>query len=222
MFLERSDYMPSWGIHFATAKRVNELLKLDENQFLFGNILPDLPNGYLIPEIQFQKSYNETHYIDCGCDNYLNLPKIPNSNSFYNQYKTHFENAVIVGYYVHLLTDQYWNTEFINRYVTLGVDVCFNTVKQLDFCLFEQYLIKHKYINIPIYEHRLIEKTAELFPLNEEDLKRTFSYIQKNYNSVSFEPKPLEYNLIPEKELLSIYNGCIMFILNQFEIISGN
>lgn len=34
--------MPSWSIHLAVAKRVNEKLKVEDDSFVYGNLLPDV------------------------------------------------------------------------------------------------------------------------------------------------------------------------------------
>ena len=55
--------MPSWGIHLATAKKVLEKINIeDENDFIFGNILPDIENGYLFRDVSHIVSHPITHY----------------------------------------------------------------------------------------------------------------------------------------------------------------
>lgn len=34
--------MPSWPVHLAIAKKVNAKLKLNEDLFLYGNLIPDV------------------------------------------------------------------------------------------------------------------------------------------------------------------------------------
>ena len=34
--------MPSWSVHLAVAKKVNKKLKLNDDLFLYGNLIPDV------------------------------------------------------------------------------------------------------------------------------------------------------------------------------------
>lgn len=44
--------MPRWGVHLVIANKILEKkTNIDKNSFLFGNILPDLQDGYLIPDV---------------------------------------------------------------------------------------------------------------------------------------------------------------------------
>ena len=40
--------MPSWSIHLAVAKKVNENLKLNDELFFYGNLIPDVSTLYVI------------------------------------------------------------------------------------------------------------------------------------------------------------------------------
>ena len=44
--------MPAWGMHLLIAKKVSEKINIENyNSFLIGNIVPDINNGYLIPNV---------------------------------------------------------------------------------------------------------------------------------------------------------------------------
>ena len=56
--------MPNWKTHIEIGLRLNEELKYDKknlNLFLFGSILPDINNGYLITDISNKIEHDITH-----------------------------------------------------------------------------------------------------------------------------------------------------------------
>ncbi len=102
--------MPSWGIHLATTKKILEKINIeDKNDFIFGNILPDILNGYLIKDVSNIVSHKYTHY-----DTY-NQERFSSYKKFYELYKQNLDNKVILGYLIHLMTDNLWNKEFYNK-----------------------------------------------------------------------------------------------------------
>lgn len=94
--------MASWNIHLSIAKKVNEQLKLNKDLFYFGNLIPDVDKDSSIGR------YN-THYYDdipfpsCPKEKMINIEK------FLNDYKEDLDNPLILGYYSHLLADNYYN-----------------------------------------------------------------------------------------------------------------
>ena len=102
--------MPSWGIHLATTKNILEKLNIeDRNDFIFGNILPDILNGYLIKDVSNIVSHRDTHYDAYKQERFSGYKK------FYELYKQNLDNKVVLGYLVHLMTDNLWNKEFYNK-----------------------------------------------------------------------------------------------------------
>ena len=95
--------MPSWNIHLAVAKEVNKKLKLDKNSFYFGNTVPDI-------DYNMKLTRKETHYYNIPCPN---CPKeiLPDINLFLKDYQDKLQNPLIMGIYVHLLTDYYFNSK---------------------------------------------------------------------------------------------------------------
>ena len=90
--------MPNIAAHMIVAKEVSERLKINDNDFIRGNLLPDVINisnshnkikgkYFLIPDIEyFKKNLNPTSSLD-------------------------------LGYLTHLLLDKYYLEEFIPQYV---------------------------------------------------------------------------------------------------------
>lgn len=102
--------MPSWGIHLATTKKILENINIKEkNDFIFGNILPDIPNGYLIKDISNIVNHRDTHYDTYKQEGFSSY------KNFYELYKKSLDNKVVLGYLIHLITDNLWNKEFYNK-----------------------------------------------------------------------------------------------------------
>lgn len=205
--------MPAWGIHLTVAQKINETLKLPINDFFLGNVLPDVPNGYIVKNITNLKSYNDTHYIKVDSDNYVNLPKLPDYYSFVSKYKDKLYKPMILGYLVHLMTDYYFNKEVINKYITLGVTVDFNKVKQIDFECFELELIKRGNKNLIYYDQTLYEKCNELIEINNNEIKEIIMVVHNKYFFTK--EKTIDDILIPKEELYQIYMDCIHFIIEE-------
>lgn len=97
--------MASAIIHFAVAKRVNEKLKRNEKDFLLGSIAPDAAKIMGVERSQ-------THFVDKD----VNL-SVPVLEKFYSLYKDYLDNDFELGYYVHLITDKLWFSEFLSNFV---------------------------------------------------------------------------------------------------------
>lgn len=102
--------MPAWGIHLATIKKLLEKINIkDKNDFIFGNILPDILNGYLIKDVSNIVTHKDSHY-----DIYKG-EKFSNYKRFYEKYNDKLNNKVVFGYLIHLMTDNLWNKKFYNK-----------------------------------------------------------------------------------------------------------
>ena len=173
--------MPSWPVHLVIAKKVNAKLKLNEDLFLYGNLIPDVDKGTKITRY-------EAHYYNEN----LPFPTVPqekmiNINKFINVYKDALNNPLILGYYSHLLTDQFYNEKiyttkwiqdennniigikFNNRILKIGKEdtkKLKRKYKHKDFELYGKYLFNDGYVFIP--------KNKELIKENSKYLKNNF------------------------------------------------
>ena len=97
--------MASAVIHMAVAKRVNEVLNLDnERAFLFGAVAPDIA-----------KMVGSQRYIS----HFANpVDGVPDLDRFLARYKEYLVNEYELGYFVHLATDVLWSNEFLPNFVT--------------------------------------------------------------------------------------------------------
>lgn len=100
--------MASALIHLCIAKKVNEVLKKNEKEFLLGSIAPDISKqvGETKLKSHFLRNENES---------------IPQLDKFLDKYKNTLKNNDFnLGYYCHLFVDVIWFGLFINSYC--GVD----------------------------------------------------------------------------------------------------
>ena len=102
--MERSDIMPNMSSHMAVAKRVSEILDINDKDFIIGNILPDLYNDK-----------KKSHYKIMG-DFYL----IPDIDYYIKNFD--LNSNLNLGYLTHLLLDKYYLEDYLEKKIP-GVDV---------------------------------------------------------------------------------------------------
>lgn len=225
--------MPSWITHFVVASRVNEKLKLPQNTFLFGNIMPDILEGYTVKKISQIADYS-THYPDTVKINGITL-KLPGIERFKEQYGKKLNNPILCGYYVHLLTDYFWNKNtFVNYYENIEstkriITVKLkdgtmpqmhldkgNEIKRKDFAMFSDYLKRTTKMEYPIYEDSILEQAKDLkeFTYTKEDIKNTILYIQEEVKGTQTYLQE-DYKMYNKLELLEKLEECVDFVLQK-------
>lgn len=139
--------MPSWNIHTAHVERLlreegaARLGVHDVNAFLFGNFLPDIYVGYMVPvPVSRLRSYRETHFADGGA-----IPS-PNYEVFWERYVVRPDvvaadgpvHDLVLGAWAHLVCDSVYNAHARNYIASIGVKPGDATRKrkQRDFALF--------------------------------------------------------------------------------------
>ncbi|MBP3596939.1 MAG: zinc dependent phospholipase C family protein [Clostridia bacterium] len=176
--------MPNWKTHIEIGIRINEVLKYnksDLNLFLFGSILPDINNGYLITDVSNKIEHDITH-----------MGKFINSSytDFYNKYKKEIENRnpIFLGYLFHLYTDNTWNKNFYIRVQTENIKVenfdDLRIIKQSDFKVYNNNFINN-IIEIDNIDYLLNEiKNIEEVVIEKEDILKALKFLkeQEIYN----------------------------------------
>jgi len=92
--------MASSVIHMCVAKKINETLKIkDENMLLLGSIAPDISK-------HLGESKTRSHFFD---DN-----ENVDMNRFLEKYKNKLNHPFMLEYYIHLYTDYLWEKYFLS------------------------------------------------------------------------------------------------------------
>lgn len=223
--------MPSWKIHFAIANQLVEKIRIEENTFIFANIMPDILAGHHSKKLSHLEEYKVTHHTMLTNINGIAI-SIPNIREFRQQYHKEFQNPVILGYFSHLLADYYWNQyayehcfkQWNKEKTEIEVRLKDGTkqimqyddavkIKQKDFHQFSQEIQKTIQI-YPTYQTQIYEDSKVLGKIyfTPSDLKNTAEYIQqeiKNKKEVIQE----EYQMLHKEELERLLEESIDFIL---------
>lgn len=229
--------MPSWSIHLAVAKKVNKKLKLNKDLFYYGNLIPDVDKATTISRYQAH-FYDNNSFPNCPKENMINI------DNFLNTYKNELDNHLILGYYSHLLTDNYFNNIVYSKCWVqdkdkniIGVRFKNNKIKYIDiedkksfkkkykhkdFELYGKYLYQDKLVDIPKNKDIVISNINKLIPnfLDEQLVNNRFNYLQKSFssfNKLSILEKIFkhQYSLFTKEKLDEIFNNCIVYIIDE-------
>ena len=142
-------YMASLIMHAAVAKEVNKKLCSDEKKYMLGALSPDLAK-------RFGVSRKKSHFVT---DKFA-----PNIDLFLQKYGGNINDDFVLGYYIHLLTDYYWEKKFIPK-IFNGKIACFRNGKRM-YCTYKRFMsyIYKDYDNLDL----LIKEKHDL---NFENLK---------------------------------------------------
>lgn len=173
--------MPSWNIHISHAERLlgNGSLDTfgisDTNVFLFGNVVPDIYVGYVVPGVSHKIAYKVTHLADP-----LHVP-VPDAAGFYAQYVRGRESGdLALGAWMHLLCDHYYNLR-TNQYIArIGVRPGEQTriLKQADFNAFGKTLLISQ---VPVATPILMDACARFvqYRIDGPDVHETIEAFEK-------------------------------------------
>lgn len=170
--------MPSWNIHTAHVERLlsqetpTALGIRDVNAFLFGNLVPDVYVGYMVPDPTRKIDYRETHFADPGY-----VPE-PRYGEFFERWVAPYADAdgrvtdVMLGAWTHLVADHVYNAHFNRlldeRGLKPGTEIRIR--KQSDFATFGRTL---DISMVPEVTPELIEQCAAFpqYAIVEQDVR---------------------------------------------------
>lgn len=222
--------MPSWSIHCAVAKKIISHLDVDENTFLFGNIVADVDD-----DINHYGSY-ATHFYGTLASSFCPNEELPNIHEFYDIYKSKLNDPLIMGYYCHLLTDYYFNDyTYTNHWLMdenkniIGVKLTngeekktrsiyrLQEIKRKDFAKFGKMLYDKGLVDFPEYSANLINHAKLLEPnfINKNDIKVMLSKIYAYLDEVS--KNNHQYTILNEEELFKVMENTSDNILERFK-----
>ena len=110
--------MPSWNIHTAhvenllAGRRAEDLGIHDKNAFLFGNYVPDIYVGFMVPKASFHIDYCITHFAA------INIIPVPDADLFWDYYiarrwpTSSAGLSLALGAWAHLVADRFYNGWF--------------------------------------------------------------------------------------------------------------
>lgn len=120
--------MPSISAHMAVGKLVGERLKINDCEFIKGNLLPD---------IILRK---DSHYKKQG--RYFLVP-----DTDYFKLNFDLQHPLYLGYYVHLLLDKYFLNEFVPRNIS-NLDVFQDETMYNDYNLVNYQIVKEFQLDV--------------------------------------------------------------------------
>lgn len=172
--------MPRWKTHIEVAKKCNEFLNfndIDYMLFVFGSILPDINNRYIIPDIETYIDRDYTHY------KYDSNNKI--HENFYNEHKENIKDPIILGYYTHLYTDYSFNNfsyPFLKNEKSLK-DFTKDELRRFKQDEFRKYNTNFTNNKITIYDANILLENLnkiDRVKLNKNDIDKITNYLDKN------------------------------------------
>lgn len=220
--------MPSWGIHIEIANKLSKKIEnIEKNLFMFGNVVPDINNGYVVKDIRKIISHKITHYdVEKDFKGY----KI-----FYSKYAEYINNPIILGSLTHLMTDYFYNNI---TYTTKAIwedgkvaGIQLNTgekfkcdkeivrkMKVNDFRIFADYIYKkNELTNLRFDEKMLsVNSIVKEFDITEEDSNKTIKYINDyiNHDKIIIEKcENKDYKIFTQKEMEDMAENSVNFIL---------
>ena len=229
--------MPSWSIHLAIAKEANKKLKLNKDLFYYGNLIPDVDKGTSISRYDAH-FYDNIPFPKCPKENMINIDK------FLSTYKDNLDNSLILGYYSHILIDNFFNNiVYSNCWIQnsnndiIGIKLKNGKIKHIDindtkkirrkykhkdFELYGKYLYQDNKVELPTNKNIILSNISELKPnfLNEELVTKRFNYLENNFktfNKLNLFERIFKhkYLLFSKEELDNIYNNCIKLIIDE-------
>lgn len=221
--------MPNWGEHLLIGNKILKKIKTEENLFLFGNILPDVQDGYLVKGISNIQPHQLNHY-DLNGENYN-----PNNKKeyeiFYEKYANKMDNPIIMGYLAHLITDSLWNEAFYggkcvqengkiigfmnknNEFVKAGKTELRQN-KQKDFEAFQYYIYEKYNMKLPKFSVDISKyaNIIDVININDEDAKKVIEYI--NERKLDAVNRNQEMQIFTVEELENLIDKTVDFVFN--------
>ena len=206
--------MPSWNIHMAQTERLFTHMSektfpvSEKNIFVFGNLVPDIFVGYMVPGIKPCISYGKTHFAVPS-----KIP-LPNELEFWNLYigdqsqppkdspccncqigpmsndlefhqskrftKKDNVDAIVLGIWAHLATDNIWNdrTRKFANVHQIQITDSLRVAKQADFDIYGRTQYLGKG---PFVTEELLNSSKKMvqYPLSKQIVIKTCAIAQK-------------------------------------------
>lgn len=214
--------MPSWPVHIALANKLKKEYNLNDD-FIIGNILPDVLDGYiLIPSNITDK--NISHYRTKGKIDY---------DLFLKEHKNNLNNPIILGYFVHLLTDKFYNLQtaknhyikdknetkiILNNKKIISKNKTTLEMKQKELTQYG-HILKNK-LGAKIKINKNTKNNLKTLPFNysPNDIKTTIEIIN-SWIENKVENKQIPFKLYTKEELDKMYEECYKYIIKYLNTL---
>ena len=225
--------MPSWSIHLALAKKVNEKLKLDKDLFYYGNLIPDADKKTLIKRDDLHYYNFDIGYPFCPKETPIDPDRFVKDNI------KNLKNPLILGYLSHLLADSFYNGYIYKNFWVqdkdhniIGIKLKNGKVvpnkpgmqkkyKHYDLELYGKYLYNDGMVEVPKDIDLVVDNIKYLKPqfLNRELVQNRIDYLNidfKEFNKLTLKQKIFKhkYKLATKEEWDKQFDLCCEYILN--------
>ena len=224
--------MPCWTIHLGVANKLNENYKLNKEQFLYGSILPDVMDTN-----PFGRDFS--HFFGTRYHDLCKEEIIVDVDRFKSTYEDRLSHDLILGYYVHILTDYFYNDYvFRNCYLrdennhVIGIKTKEGhtlipnpndsrgrrKIKQSDFINYGKLLLSNNLVGIPT-DVEEIKKQLHLLEsefITKEEVQKRLDYLSseefKQFNSGYLDEL---FVMCDKDEYQKVFDDCIDFCIEK-------
>lgn len=174
--------MPSWSIHLAIAKEVNNKLNLNKDLFYYGNLIPDVDKNTKTGRDEAHYDNHNIPYPICKKEYMIDI------DSFLKDYKNKLSNPLILGYYCHLLTDNFYNNEIYsniwgqdNKHNIIGIKLKNGKILNIDKEDKKRAKRKYKHKDFELYGKYLFKENKVELPRNSMIIKDNIKYLKNSF-----------------------------------------
>lgn len=230
--------MPSWSIHLAITKEVNNKLNLNKDLFYYGNLIPDVDKNTKVGREEAHYDNHNIPYPICKKEYMIDI------DSFLKDYKNKLSNPLILGYYCHLLTDNFYNNEIYsniwvqdNKHNIIGIKLKNGKILNIDKDDKKRAKRKYKHNDFELYGKYLFKENKVELPRNSMIIKDNIKYLKNSFinnklvddrikylnnefvkfNKLKFNELifPHNYKLYSKNKLDKIFANCVDMILKK-------
>lgn len=211
--------MPSWNIHTAHVEHLlaehdaRQLGISDANAFLFGNYVPDIYLGFMVPEATFRIDYCLTHMA------VPNIIPVPNADQFWDDcvFKRRPESdagvSLVLGAWAHLVADRMYNHRFRefcgSHEVPTGEELRIR--KQADFAVFGRSLGITSRVQITPGLLDAAQKFRQ-YSVLPADVERTVAVADSIVGGIRGRERCDEYQLLSQEWMTDTFAACNDFL----------
>lgn len=195
----------------------------DLNKFLLGSISPDAPNY-----CGNRERREIAHFDDC-----LSFLGYCNITNFLNKYSNSLTDPFVLGYFVHLLSDNLWTDEIFepilqnnikiidikaNKLEEISHDIIMDwykkNIRNKEFSIYSSYIYKYNF-DEKLPDFNTFNYNNQIDEVTTEEVKYLLQCLDKQFANFSFEDDKLkELKILDINYMLDIIDEWIIKIHN--------